>query len=63
VVIEESTNDKGVVPQFMPGENPYRTEFADRYNIPSEVMVDGSKLIYPEYQARIKELQRTKRSN
>ena len=64
VVIEESTNAKGAVPQFMPGENPYRTEFADRYKIPSEVMVDGAKLMYPEYQAKIREYQsKSKPSN
>jgi hypothetical protein len=45
--------EKGEVPHFLPGENPYLTEFANRYEIPPEAARGGAETMYPEYQIRL----------
>src|SRR6204780_2845278 len=42
-------HDRGSVPSFMPGENPFLFEFADKYHLPHDAVLGGAKTMYPEY--------------
>jgi hypothetical protein len=42
------------VPNYLPGENPFLREFADRYRIPVEAALGGAETMYPEYQLKMK---------
>jgi hypothetical protein len=42
-------HDRGAVPSFMPGENPFLNEFADKYHLPHDAVLGGAKTMYPEY--------------
>jgi hypothetical protein len=39
----------GEVPHYLPGENPYLTEFAEWFNLPLEAARGGARTTYPEY--------------
>jgi hypothetical protein len=41
--------DRGTVQSFLPGENPYLREYADKHNIPLESALGGVETMYPEY--------------
>jgi hypothetical protein len=41
--------DPHAVPSFMPGENPFLTEFATRNKIPPTAALGGADTMYPEY--------------
>ena len=45
---------QGVVPSYMPGENPFLHEFADKHKIPLDAALGGAKTMYPEYRSSIK---------
>ena len=47
---------QGTVPSFMPGENPFLTEYAKRWNIPAEAVLGGPETMYPEYREKIKKM-------
>ncbi len=42
------------VPYYLPGENPYLTEFADRNGIPAEATRGGAETMYPEYRKKLR---------
>jgi hypothetical protein len=42
-------HDRAAVPSFMPGENPFLFEFADKYHLPHDAVLGGAKTMYPEY--------------
>ena len=44
------------VPSYMPGQNPFLTEFASRHQIPVEAALGGPETMYPEYQQKLKTL-------
>lgn len=46
-VVQEIDRAKGEVPHFMPGANPYMTEFATRHGIPVESTRGGAATMYP----------------
>ncbi len=52
--VEEVVRPQGVVPNYLPGENPFLHEFADKYKVPVEAALGGAQTSYPEYQARLK---------
>lgn len=54
--IEEGQVRAGYVPHFLPGENPYTAEYAATHGLPQEATLGGPETMYPEYQARLKEL-------
>jgi hypothetical protein len=45
---------QGVVQSYMPGENPFLTEFAAKYQIPAEATLGGAETMYPEYREKIR---------
>jgi hypothetical protein len=45
---------QGVVPSYMPGQNPFVTEFAAKYGIPVEAVLGGAETMYPEFREKIR---------
>jgi glyoxylase-like metal-dependent hydrolase (beta-lactamase superfamily II) len=46
-VVQEVEREKGQIPHFLPGANPYMTEFATKHNIPVESTRGGANTMYP----------------
>ena len=47
-VVEEVVREPGAVPSYLPGKNPYLTEFGEKYHIPQEATLGGAATMYPE---------------
>ena len=47
-VVEEVDRPSGVVPHYLPGTNPFLTEFGKKYNLPTEITLGGAATMYPE---------------
>jgi hypothetical protein len=59
--VEEVANrPRGAVPNYLPGENPFLTEHADKLHIPVEAALGGAETMYPEYRLKIKQLMAAK---
>ena len=43
-----------VVPNYLPGENPFTNEFANKHGMPVEAALGGPETMYPEYRQKIK---------
>jgi hypothetical protein len=52
-VVNEVDRPKGYVPHYLPGTNPWITDFASEYKIPMDVITAGAASMYPEIRARI----------
>jgi hypothetical protein len=37
------------VPNYLPGQNPFLREFADKYHLPPAAVLGGAETMYPEY--------------
>jgi hypothetical protein len=46
----EIERPRGAVPHYLPGENPYLEEYAEREGLPLEAARGGAATMYPEYQ-------------
>jgi len=53
-VVEIAGRPRGEVPAYLPGQNPFLHEFADKYEIPVEAALGGAETMYPEYQQKLK---------
>jgi hypothetical protein len=53
-VDEAPGRKQGEVPSFLPGENPFVTEFAAKYGIPAQAVLGGPETMYPEYRIKLK---------
>ena len=53
-VVQEIDRAKGEVPHYLPGTNPYLTEFATKHNIPVDATRGGAETMYPEFRAKLK---------
>jgi hypothetical protein len=53
-VEEVAGRTRGAVPNYLPGQNPFIHEFADKFNIPVEAALGGAETMYPEYQQKLK---------
>lgn len=42
------------IPAYLPGENPFLREFADRYKLPPNAVLGGPETMYPEYRRAMK---------
>jgi len=49
IVDEVAGRPAGAVPHYLPGQNPFVTEFATRSGIPIEATMGGAETMYPEY--------------
>jgi glyoxylase-like metal-dependent hydrolase (beta-lactamase superfamily II) len=49
--VEEIPRAKGDVPNYLPGKNPYLTEFRERFKLPAGAVLGGALTMYPEYRA------------
>jgi hypothetical protein len=48
----------GFVPHFLPGENPYLTEFAEEWAIPVEAAMGGAETQSPDYREKMRTMKR-----
>jgi hypothetical protein len=55
-VVQEIDRPKGLVPHYLPGTNPYLTEFASKYGIPLEATNGGAQTMYPEFRIKLRTL-------
>ena len=46
---------EGVVPNWLPGTNPYLREFSEWYGVPFEATRGGAETMYPEYRLKLKQ--------
>ncbi len=46
--------DPAYVPHYLPGQNPYLTEFAAQHGLPVEPTRGGAQTMYPEYMQKVK---------
>ena len=53
-VVGEADREPGYVPHYLPGQNPYVREFAERYGLPFEATLGGAETALPEYQERLR---------
>jgi glyoxylase-like metal-dependent hydrolase (beta-lactamase superfamily II) len=51
-VVQEVDRKKGEVPSFLPGTNPYTTEFATRHTIAADAARGGADTMYPDFRAK-----------
>ena len=56
VPIVEEDRPEGQIPHYLPGMNPYLTEYAARRELPLEASRGGAETMYPEYQLRLREM-------
>jgi hypothetical protein len=47
--------EKGHVPHFLPGENPYLADLRHRYGIPDAAPVGGAETMYPEFMKQLQD--------
>lgn len=47
-VVEEVARPAGVVPSYLPGQNPFLGDFGKKYNLPMEATLGGAATMYPE---------------
>jgi cyclase len=48
-VEEILTRPKGAVPNYLPGQNPFIYEYADKNHLPHAAVMGGASTMYPEY--------------
>jgi len=53
-VVDEIDRPLGLVPNHLPGTNPFLDEFPAEYGIPPEATRGGAETMYPEYQIKLK---------
>ena len=46
--------EKGHVPHFLPGENPFLKDIRARYGIPADAPTGGPETMYPEFQRKLR---------
>ena len=54
--VDEVDRPEGVVPNHLPGKNPFINEFAAKYGVPPEAARGGAETMYPEYIAKMKSM-------
>src|SRR5439155_24100644 len=52
-VVEEIDRPSGVVPSYLPGKNPFLSEFGEKYHLPIEATMGGAASMYPELARKI----------
>jgi hypothetical protein len=54
-VVEIADRPEGEVPAYMPGEHPFKDEFAKRHTLPEIAVRGGPETMYPEFQAKVRQ--------
>ena len=47
--------EKGAVPHYLPGENPFLKDIRARYGLPADLPTTGVETMYPEYVKKLRE--------
>jgi hypothetical protein len=55
-VAQEVDRDRHKVPHYLPGTNPYTTEYAERHALPLEAARGGAETMYPDFAKKMKTL-------
>jgi hypothetical protein len=55
-VVQEIDRPEGEIPHYLPGTNPYTTEFAIRHGLPVEATRGGAATMYPDFKEKLKTL-------
>ena len=53
-VVQEVDRPKDQVPHFLPGDNPYMTEFATKHKLPLEATQGGAETMYPDFRLKMR---------
>jgi hypothetical protein len=53
-VLEIATREEGEVPAYIPGEHPFKDEYARRHALPEVGVRGGAATMYPEFQEIMK---------
>jgi hypothetical protein len=53
-VVQEVDRARGQVPHYLPGTNPYTTEFAAGHGLPLEATRGGAETMYPDFARRLR---------
>jgi hypothetical protein len=53
-VVQEIDRPKGQVPHYLPGTNPYLSEFAVRHKLPLDATRGGAEPMYPDFQQKLR---------
>ena len=53
-VVQEIVRGAGEVPHYLPGTNPYTTEFAVRHGLPLDATRGGAETMYPEFRQKLR---------
>jgi hypothetical protein len=59
--VDEVDRPEGVVPNHLPGTNPFLDEFPAKYGIPPEAARGGADTMYPEYETKMKQMKKLPR--
>ena len=51
--VEEIERPRGVIPHWLPGQNPDLEEFANKHEIPIEATRGGPETMYPDYRSKV----------
>jgi len=54
--VMEVPMDKNDVPHYLPGENPFIEDYADKFGLPFEAVFGGAETMYPDYMPRVEAL-------
>ena len=52
--VTEIDREATIVPHYLPGENPFLTEYAERHGLPLDAVLGGADTALPEYQQRLR---------
>ena len=52
-VEEVAGRQRGAVPSYLPGQNPFVSEYADKYHLPVASALGGAETMYPEYRNKM----------
>ena len=51
-----AAQQRGAVPHYLPGENPFLAEFRSQAHLPEIATRGGAATMYPEFQQRINDI-------
>ena len=52
----EVDRPEGTIPHYLPGTNPFLTEWAEKHHLPLDAAKGGGETMYPEYMLKLKTL-------